>query len=239
MSKHASGPEAYAPAIGDDPECAQESMDFMIADRRALRLLEASPGQAPQELAADMRDSISKPLRLAFQLMECGRKEESLSVLKSLLYRLPDTKVVEDVHQRLRTEAMANPNNRLLPRELQGLVQTSGQLEARQIPHPARLDKESFLERWKVTPNNFNFKVSLDSGVVKLPKYFSRMLGKKSWRTISEEALSLSSSARAWMREYISKDFKSKGIKLRDSQSLSRSDFVVSRFVLVICLRTT
>ena len=146
------------------------------------------------------------------------KRKESLSVLKSLLYRLPDTKVVEDVHQRLRTEAMANPNNRLLPRELQGLVQTSGQLEARQIPHPARLDKESFLERWKVTPNNFNFKVSLDSGVVKLPKYFSRMLGKKSWRTISEEALSLSSSAWAWMREYISKDFKSKGIKLRDSQ---------------------
>jgi hypothetical protein len=65
------------------------------------------------------------------------------------------------------------------------------------------------------------------------------MLGKKSWRTISEEALSLSSSAWAWMREYISKDFKSKGIKLRDSQSLSQSDFVVSRFVLVICLRTT
>jgi hypothetical protein len=60
------------------------------------------------------------------------------------------------------------------------------------------LDKESFLERWKVAPNTFNFKVSLDSGVVKLPKYFSRMLGKKSWRTISEEAL----------REYISKDFK-------------------------------
>jgi len=219
MSKHASGPEAYAPAIGDDPECAQESMGFMLADWRALRLLEASPCQAPQELAAYMRDrcdSISKPLRLAFQLMECGRLEESLSVLKNLLYRLPDTKVVEDVHQRLRAEAMANPNNRLLPRELQGLVQTSGQREARQIPHPARLDKESFLERWKVTPNNF--KVSLDSGVVKLPKYLSRMLGRKSWRTISEEALGLSSSAWAWVREYISKDFKSKGSKLRDPQ---------------------
>ena len=221
LSKHASGPEAYAPAIGDDPALAQEAVDFMLADWRALRLLKASPGQAPQELAADMRDSISKPLRLAFQLMECGRTEESLSVLKSLLYRLPDTKVVEDVHQRLRVEAMANPNNRLLPRELQGLVQTSGQLEARQIPHPARLDKESFLQRWKVTPSDFNFKVSLDSGVVKLPKYFSKIIDKKTWRTMNEEALSFSSAAWAWIREYISKDFKGKGIKLRDSHSVS------------------
>ena len=230
MSKHSVGPEAYAKALGEDDMDAHEAKNLMLSDWHGLRFMEASATKDPQELSADMRDSVSKPLRLAYQLMEVGRADEAMSVMKPLLYRLPDTKLVEDVHQRLRTEALANPNNRLLPRELQGLVQTSGQLEARKIPHPARLDKTSFLQQWKITKPDYNFKVSLDSGLVKLPKFFARMLAQKSWRTMSEESLSFSSAAWAWMREYVAKDFKSNGIKLKDT----KLDFCLSAFLFCL-----
>ena len=72
---------------------------------------------------------------------------------------------------------------------------------------------------------------------MKLPKFFARMLAQKSWRTMSEESLSFSSAAWAWMREYVAKDFKSNGIKLKDT----KLDFCLSAFCSVwpSCLTRT
>ena len=226
MSRYSVGPETYSKILEGD----EETKTLMRADWRMLRLLESSPGREAQALAGDLGDAVSKPLRLAFQLLEVGLEGETVALLKSLLTRQPDTKVVEDIHQRLRVEALANANKKLLPRELQSLVYTSNQVEARSIPHPARLNKEAFLQQWKVTKPDYNFKLSFDSGVVKLPKYFSRMLAKKTWRTLNEESLAFSSSAWAWMRHYVSKDLKSNGIVLKDAK---RKYYI---FVFGLCL---
>ena len=216
MSKYSAGPEVYAAALDENSLDAQHALVLLRTDWRALRFLEASPGQYAQELAGDLRDTVSKPLRLAMQLLEVNRFDDAMSVLKTLLFRMPDSKVVEDIHQRLRNEASANANRRLLPRELQGLVQTGGQLESRGINHPARLTKEAFLESWKTTPSDYSFKTSLDSGAARLPKFFARMLANKAWRTMSGEALSFSSAAWAWIREYLEKDYKGQGFVLKD-----------------------
>ena len=62
------------------------------------------------------------------------------------------------------------------------------------------------MESWKITPSDYSFKTSLDAGASRLPKFFARMLANKAWRTMSEEALSFSSAAWAWIREYLEKD---------------------------------
>ena len=164
---------------------------------------------------------------VGMQLQETNRPEEAREILQTLLIRLPDSKLVEDLHQRLRTEAKANAQQSLRPRELQGLIQTSNALESRNILHPARLTRDVFMEQWKTTKTDYNFKKSFDSGTVKLPEFFSRMMAPKKWRTLSEETLlSFSSGAWAWVREYVSKNLKEQGVVVKETWL---------RFYTVIC----
>ena len=217
MSKFSVGAEAYAKLLGNDGVAAADARCLMLSDWKCLWGMESSVNKDPQELAADLRDAISKPLRLAMQLQETNRPEEARDILKTLLIRLPDSKLVEDLHQRLRTEAKANAQQSLRPRELQGLIQTSNALESRNILHPARLTRDAFMEQWKTTNADYNFKKSFDSGTVKLPEFFSRMLAPKKWRTLSEETLSVSSGAWAWVRQYVSKNLKEQGIVVKET----------------------
>lgn len=217
MSKFSVGAEAYAKLLGNDGVAAADARCLMLSDWKCLWGMESSVNKDPQELAADLRDAISKPLRLAMQLQETNRPEEARDILKALLIRLPDSKLVEDLHQRLRTEAKANAQQSLRPRELQGLIQTSNALESRNILHPARLTRDAFMEQWKTTNADYNFKKSFDSGTVKLPEFFSRMLAPKKWRTLSEETLSVSSGAWAWVRQYVSKNLKEQGIVVKET----------------------
>ena len=226
MSKFSVGPEAYAKLLGNDGAAAADARRLMLSDWKCLWGMESSVNRDPQELAADLRDAISKPLRLAMQLQETNRPEEAREILQTLLIRLPDSKLVEDLHQRLRTEAKANAQQSLRPRELQGLIQTSNALESRNILHPARLTRDVFMEQWKTTKTDYNFKKSFDSGTVKLPEFFSRMMAPKKWRTLSEETLSFSSGAWAWVREYVSKNLKEQGVVVKETWL---------RFYTVIC----
>ena len=73
------------------------------------------------------------------------------------------------------------------------------------------------MEQWKTTNADYNFKKSFDSGTVKLPEFFSRMLAPKKWRTLSEETLSVSSGAWAWVRQYVSKNLKEQGIVVKET----------------------
>ena len=191
---------------------ADEAKRLMLSDWKCLWGMESSVGSGPKDLAGDMGDAISKPVRLAMQLQETGCDAAAREILLSLLVRLPDSKLVEDLHQRLRTEAKANAQQSLQPRELQGLVQTSNALESRDIGHPARLTKDIFLKGWKTTTSDYNFKKSFDSGTVKLPEFFAQLMAPKKWRTLSEETLSFSSGAWAWARFYVFRSLKDRGV---------------------------
>lgn len=208
---------------------------MLQTDWAALAKLEASTGEAARDLASDARDNVSKPLRLIFQLIHANQLPEALAKLRSILVRLPDSKIVEDIHQKLRNEANANTNRRLLPRELQGLVQTSGVLESRKIPHAARLDKPAFLRSWKTTPSKFSFQKSLDSGLVKLPPFFAGLMSDKNWRSLSEEAISCSSAAWAWLRAYLDQGLKASNCKLQVPWSSSLNTFSFLHFTHGIC----
>ena len=132
-------PDCYA-MITDQDIDAQGSFELLQSDWKDLMLLEQSTSPQCSELASDLGLAVSKPTRLIFQLFETGMVTEGKQLLMTVLKRLPDTKVVEDIHQRLRTAANGNANARLGLREVQSLVESSGVFESRKICHPARLD---------------------------------------------------------------------------------------------------
>ena len=124
------------------------------------------------ELCSDLGLTVSKPMRLVFQLYECGQFQRGKKLLTILLNRLPDTKLIEDIHQRLRTTSNLNPNS------VQSLVETSGVFEARSICHPAKIDKDSFKSNW-TSAKPENSKAVFHSGTKKLPKKFSGIMARK------------------------------------------------------------
>ena len=102
----------------------------------------------------------------------------------------------------------------LTAREMYGVVQTSNVIESRSIPHPARLDRESFMPSWKITQAQHGFARQARSASEKLPKFFAGMMAEKKWRTLSEEALRVSSAAWEWIRAFCAR-YKSMGHKLK------------------------
>ena len=95
------------------------------------------------------------------------------------------------------------------------------------------------MQFWKTTSPDYSFKTSLDAGASQLPRFFARMLANKTWRTMNEEALSVSSAAWAWIREYLEKDYKGQGVVLKDPSLefcllLTKEFDVMSGFVCCI-----
>ena len=223
LAKYNSPPECYAGLCGEDRETRATALELLKSDWRSLRLLEMSEGRWPQELAADLRDSVSKPMRLCVQLYETNQLSEASSLLSALLKVLPDTKLIEDIHQVLRTEAEANANQKLRPREIFSLVQTSSALESRKIKHPAALDKESFMSRWATTSSHYSASAVFNSGSEKLPKFFSGILSnKRTWRALSEEAISTSAAAWHWIRLFVKHGMASKGFTIKETSTCFR-----------------
>eukprot|EP00438_Fugacium_kawagutii_P005363 Skav207100 [mRNA] locus=scaffold2123:117802:122235:+ [translate_table: standard] len=134
-------PDCYGKLLHEDPAVAHGSFQMLVSDWKNLMLLEHSSNEHCVELASDMGLTVSKPMRIVYQLYEGGFVREARQLFVALVKRFPDTKLVEDVHQRLRMASLGNPNGKLGLREVQSLVETSLVFESRKINHPARAKK--------------------------------------------------------------------------------------------------
>jgi len=94
----------------------------------------------------------------------------------------------------------------------------SGLLEARGIPHTAKINKETFLARWKTTPGNKKFKQVFHASSYKLAREFGSILAPRVWPSLSEEALARSSAGWAWIRKHQSMNLKAAGILPTESE---------------------
>lgn len=216
LATYTSPPECYAYILDDSEDAAQDALTKMSEDWKTLILLEQSSNKKCSDLASDLGLTVSKPMRLIFQLFSCARVDAGKKLLTTLLKRFPDTKLIEDIHQRLRTTSNSNPNSRLGLREVQSLVETSLAFESRGIPHPAHLDRASFKSCWTRTKAEQSKKLFL-SGSVKLPKRFAGLMARKSWCTMSEDTLSRSSCAWEWIRYFTAQNLKSDGVSVQAS----------------------
>eukprot|EP00438_Fugacium_kawagutii_P023912 Skav222585 [mRNA] locus=scaffold1897:322938:324275:+ [translate_table: standard] len=216
LSKMTIPPEVYVGLLSEDEDWAQDTLDLMFADWRSLLLLEQNSNATNQVVASDLRVSVPPVMRLVFQLCEVGEHATAKSILKSLVNVLPDTKLIEDIHGRVRNDARMNVNKKQLSSQVQQIIVGSGALESRGVNHPAALTKDIFKRRWKRTKGNFRWKSAFYPKSEKLPQKYSLMLGAKKWGTLSEETLHRSAGAWQLVRFYRRHNLRSKRLSLQD-----------------------
>lgn len=210
LSKHSCPPEAYSTLLteNDNDDDVQRTLDLLMGDWQHFLKVQQSRGN--QLLSADLQNSVDPTVRLMYQLFEVGRHDCGRRILRSLLYVLPDTKFVEDVHGRVRNDARLNANKRQTFAQVQQVIRDSDAFESRGILHPAKLDKSTFQRRWKKTKGGQSWKASFVPKTEKLPEKYGSMLGTKWWNTISEESLHRSSAAWELLRFHTKHSIASK-----------------------------
>lgn len=91
----------------------------------------------------------SVPIRVMYEMYKRdGYNTNSGSgrrLLCGLLMTMESNKIVEDIHQPLRLDAKANQNKRLSRDHIQDVIEHSGVLEARSVPHRASVSKVPWL----------------------------------------------------------------------------------------------
>ena len=214
LCKFECAPYCFAPIFSDVDHHSAAAGEMMLADWKALCLIEQAAGA--QELAIDLQNCVYSPMRLSFLLLETGERTASLEILRSMLQSFPDTKLVEDCHQKIRCDSLQNPNQRHSTAEIQHILVTSKVLEARNISHPASLTKRAFMSRFKTTKPPMKKQLKYHAANEKLPEFFGRIMAAKNWPTISAESLCRSSGAWLWGRQYLQKSLKDSGVVLKE-----------------------
>ena len=146
---------------------------------------------------------------------------------------LPDSKTIEDLHQRLRMKTKDRANEKITPTCCQHVVNTSDVIDSRYVGHPAAINRYSFFNFFKkAKPSEFHRKLML-SKKHKLPKLFGRILSSKgSWTSVTEQSLIASYAAWAWFRHYTSQSLQNQGVQLKETLLDVQQTFVVCTFLL-------
>ena len=142
-----------------DAFCAlQAAATLLSSDHKALLQLEnaiAASGSAKPKIWSDLQVVFTPPIRLLFLKMEEDsynpRSPGSLHLLRGMLWTLPDSKIVEDVHGNLRNNSKKGVNKKRALAGLQECVLNSKVLETREINHKAFVTKEVFLQAFPRT----------------------------------------------------------------------------------------
>jgi hypothetical protein len=154
-------------------------------------------------------------MRLIFQIFESGKIRDGEQFLGALIAGVPDTKIIEDIHGRVKLEAQGNANRKQSPAQVQSIINASNSFEARGIPHPCRLDKSTFVRKFSRTKSTTALH-SFQARREKLPKFYSKLMGEKTWQSLSEESLAKSASAWEWLRFFSENNLKQQQVKLDD-----------------------
>ena len=223
LSKHGSPPHCYAPVLGGDANMAKKALKLMRQDFKMLQRLEVSSVPHAANLCADLRLTVGSPMRLVMNAFDvCGYQlsqltEGAMSMLSCMLQKFPDTKCVEDLHQRVRGKQNSRSNNQMTLGCLQNIVNFSEILESRSVKHPAMVTKETFRQYYRGTKaSQFKEKKMMVAKKHKLPKIFSKMLNPQiQWSSITESSLVRSAACWSWVRAYIDQKLGDANIELQ------------------------
>lgn len=215
LSKMNLPPDVYSGLLSDNEDVAQPSLDLLLSDWKSLVIIEQT--QCNQTLAGDLRVSVPPVMRLVFQLSERGDHVRAKKLLRSLVHVLPDTKLIEDIHGRVRNDARMNINKKQSNFQIQQVINGSAALESRGVNHPAALSKDVFRRQWKRTNGKGKAKACFIPRSSKLPKVYSQLLGSKRWGTVSEESLHRSAAAWQLVRHFAKNQLGRRQIKLSES----------------------
>jgi len=158
------------------------------------------------QLCCDMSVLIDTPVRMMYTLFESDcfhpsphRRDCGSKVLRGLLDTLPDNKIVEDIHNALRRDSRANANMVQRTAHVQQIICQSGVLESRQVDHPSRVCKEMFVQHFRATSGRACGQRHR-GWKHQLPKAWTKIMGRRTWKAISEETLKTAMAAWEWLQ---------------------------------------
>ena len=182
--------------------------------------VECSNAPLASELASDLRISLGSAERLLAQRFEATKfhprnSPAAIELLLQLCGGFADTKLIEDLHQKLRVATGPQATKRVKGSAIQQIIQQSGCLEQRRIPHPGSVTRQVFLAAWPRTTPDFRPKFDFKAADHKLPKEYSKILTPKTWQTVSEEHLTKSAAGWMWLRHYLGTGLANHGFRLQ------------------------
>ena len=122
-------------------------------------------------------------------------------LLNVLVHTLPDSKIVEDVHNKIRNDALLNKTRKQTNSTIQSVIENSNVFESRSIRHPAKVKRAYFeKEFWNVSRKRQ--KLCFRGCRHQLPAMYTQIVGDKTWNTLSEETFERASAAWSWLTYY-------------------------------------
>ena len=197
------GPLCYASLLDDrinDETNRDHVLNLMKFDWLSISVCETSH-TVQGSLTTDLGLTMTPPCRLLMILCESHRfrelPSEGKDLLRAMIHIPADSKIIEDVHQcvRLAQKTRASHEKLGVP-AVQNLVNNSKVMASRDLNHPAKLDKQSFLSTLRQTSRNFKTREKCYGRRHKLPKSYGRTMSTKLWPSITPA--SLGRSAAAW-----------------------------------------
>ena len=240
LSKHTSPPHCYSSILGTGVNTAATTLQLMKRDFRFLQKLECANVPHADSLASDLHLSVSTPMRLIMNTFDVCNftmspdTEGAEDLLRCMVEKLPDTKTVEDLHQRVRMKQNSRSNDRMTLGCLQHIVNFSNIIDQRDVLHPAAISKQTFRQHYRRTKvASFKEKAMMRAKSHKLPKLFSRMLNPKiHWSSVTEASLVRSAAAWSWVREYQQEKLANAGVEIQAVNFLIRTDGVSLSFII-------
>ena len=208
-SKHDCPPECYAGIASAAPERMQSGIVAMKSDWEHLMVLEQEchNDNKAMKLWEDITFALSPAIRLLFLLFErdawrvqslAGRK-----YLRCFLCKLPDNKLVEDIHHSIRTESRGNPNKKMMFSTMQYLVLNSRALESRGIAHLPALTLEVFEREFKAARTGVVLHSKHKPARHKLKKSWTKLMGRRTWKSPTPEGIHVAVAAWRWLQNYM------------------------------------
>ena len=225
FSKHSLPPENYADVASPDLNEAAAACQRMKTHHDNLLTLEqrCHSVSSASDLWTDFAPiAKSTPVRLLFELFFRDKFQHTSihgrHLLKGFLWLMPDNKSVEDMHHVARIDSRANMNKRQCSVRLQHVLTGSGIFEQRRVRHICEVTKEQFVRQfkslkfcriaWKHRPNKKH-----------LTKEWSKVMNpKKTWDSISEDALQKCVAAWAWLHSYMARRAEYPNLKISDAR---------------------
>ena len=223
LSQHITPPLCYASLLDDrinDDTNRDRVLNLMKFDWLSISVCETSR-TVPGSLTTDLGLTMTPPCRLLMILCEshrfCELPSEGKDLLRAMIHIPADSKIIEDVHQcvRLAQKTRASHEKLGVP-AVQNLVNNSKVMASRDLNHPAKLDKQSFLSTLRQTGRNFKTRQKGYGRRHKLPKSYGRIMSTKLWPSITPASLGRSAAAWAWVRAFRSQNLRQSGVQLKE-----------------------
>ena len=144
LSKHSAPPFCWAELIFPNDCDIDTVLTLMSKDWKRLLALEQSVVAGAQELAEFLRlclDPCSRIMVQAFETYSFQMAEGPFVILRQLFGNMPDAKLVEDTHQRVRVSQKKQPNKSLTMGQIQQVVNDSNVWESRGVEVLAKCQK--------------------------------------------------------------------------------------------------